>query len=511
MKKTTWISLLSLLLVFCIFLVISLYIEKQRTESYKTHTLAYEVLLNTENNFNEITNSLKQIIPDKIEPCESTSLLKLNDLVFENPHIRWAAILVNGQVICETNQRNWPLDEPFYPKKHYITSQEYITSATKHNDTDTFIGINMNNYDLIADIDLLDSVIESCISCAQFSLNLNTTPPFTITTDVKVKSDDVTEFIFDVNAELIKSLSFKIKPQFFNTWRLDNTFTITAILIALLSTIALYVLYSKNTFLSIKIRLGIKNKEFIPYYQPIVDIHTNSIIGSEVLMRWNTNSGKIINPADFIYHSENTGLIIPQTYSILDQVFKDIKKYNWDNSALVFSINITPDFLVEDRFYQELVRLCSYYDISPNQFAVEMTERQGFLAPEQAYRALSKLKNIGVSIKLDDIGVGYGSLFYLVDYPIDTIKLDKSFIDEITDNPNKNLEIISALINLADKLNVEVIAEGVERKEQVEYLHERGVRLIQGYYFSKPIANIHFNSLLSQQLSNENNVVEHGM
>ncbi|MCF4176742.1 EAL domain-containing protein [Vibrio sp. McD22-P3] len=501
MKKTVWNTLLPLLAVFCTLLAISLYFEKQRANSYKLDALIYEVTLNTENNLNQITNSLKQTLLAQFKPCSPASLLKLNDLVFENEHIRWASILSNGQIKCETNRRNWLLEEPFSPKKHYITSQDYLTSATRNNDTDTFIGVELGAYDVIVDIDLMDSIIDSCTDCAQFTVKLNTVPPFTIASDAKVKSQEREEVKVDVNSDLIESLVVITKPRFFNTLKLDNKLTITAILIALLLTIVLYVLYSKNVFLSVKIRFGIKNNEFVPYYQPIIDTHTNSILGSEVLMRWETNTGKIIKPQNFIQHSEKTGLILSQTYSMLDKVFKDIKKYKWDETALIFSINITPDFLIEDSFYYQLLSLCTYYDIAPNKFAVEMTERQDILDSKQIHQALSKLKTIGVSVKLDDIGVGYSSLLYLVDYPIDTIKLDKSFIDEITDNPRKNLAIISTLIELANRLQMDVVAEGVETKNQVEYLRERGVRLIQGYYFSKPVSNNLFNALLSKKFN----------
>ncbi|NRB22413.1 EAL domain-containing protein [Shewanella sp.] len=226
------------------------------------------------------------------------------------------------------------------------------------------------------------------------------------------------------------------------------------------------------------IALAIKKSEFVPYYQPIINSLSNKIVGQEVLVRWLTNCSAVIYPDKFIPQAEDSGLILPITEQIMDKVFQDLPQLKgWS------SINIVATHL-------ETGSLSKWFDgkacIGRGEICFELTERKRILCIESAEKEIKKLVDLGINFKLDDFGTGYGGFNYLQELGLRSIKIDKMFIDTIgTDDLKRN--VLDAIIAFGKEAGMEIIAEGVETKEQVEYLAHKGVFLIQGYYYAKPM------------------------
>jgi c-di-GMP phosphodiesterase len=228
------------------------------------------------------------------------------------------------------------------------------------------------------------------------------------------------------------------------------------------------------------LKLGLQRGEFLPFYQPIVDSRTHEVVGHEALIRWR-RGGDFISPGAFIDYAERQGLIIPMTEQLVRQVVADLKQLaapQW------VSVNLVADH-VERPYLQELLTRLHWPD--PDRLTFELTERIPISDMKTAAREMANLGLRGYHFKIDDFGTGYGGFSYLQRLGISRIKIDKMFIDTIgTQDLKRN--VLDAIIAFGHKSRMEMIAEGVESQAQLDYLAERGVYLIQGYVFARPMA-----------------------
>ena len=244
---------------------------------------------------------------------------------------------------------------------------------------------------------------------------------------------------------------------------------------------------------------AIEEDEFHLVYQPIISLNTNSVTKFEALIRWNVN-GSYISPEEFIPAAEKFGLITKIGNIVLNKACYELKKLQEQGfSNLIFNINRSIHEFPLDCDNDSWINIIESYKLTPRDICFELTESA--LAPENNnhIELLKKLQLAGSTIALDDFGTGYSSLSYLRRFPIDTLKIDKSFISEMTKVEDDKI-LVSAIISMAKALNVVVVAEGVELEEEVNILKELGCDYIQGYYFSKPLAA----ELLPQYLNNFN-------
>lgn len=231
---------------------------------------------------------------------------------------------------------------------------------------------------------------------------------------------------------------------------------------------------------------AIVNKEFILYYQPQVDIDKMEIYGLEALIRWNYN-GTIKFPSYFIDIVEQNGMINEIGKFVLYEAFVQAKRCNdLGYEKIYMSVNISKKQLEEDSFLDFVDFVLKNTGIKANYICFEITERILIDLSEKMLSVLSKIKDMGIKIFIDDFGTKYSSLNYLKDLPIDGIKIDKSFICNIQ-NCEKSKMILKSIVNLAGDLNIEVIAEGVETYEQLKFLKSIKCNKMQGYIFSRPV------------------------
>ncbi len=235
------------------------------------------------------------------------------------------------------------------------------------------------------------------------------------------------------------------------------------------------------------LRRALDRNEFRLYYQPQLDIRSGEVVGVEALIRWQHPDLGFIPPMEFISIAEETGLI----HSIGEWVLKTAceQKKIWDRQGFT-SLKMSVNLSAQQFHYANLVELVSNVltqaDLDPKGLDLELTESTIMTHLEETTETLRKLKDLGVHISIDDFGTGYSSLMYLKTFPIDTIKIDKSFVHDITTDQDDRA-ITQAIISMAHSLELDVVAEGVENSDQLEFLKSQGCDIIQGYLFSKPI------------------------
>ena len=234
------------------------------------------------------------------------------------------------------------------------------------------------------------------------------------------------------------------------------------------------------------IKRAIENDLFTLYYQPKIDIRTNKVKSAEALIRIE-DEGKVIYPSEFIEDAEKSGDIIEIDRWVFKRLIDDSRYISMmSEEGLNISFNVSSTHFKEPYFLEDLENIFNFTTDFLSKFEIELTEYALIDDIEDAVLKMNKLKDKGFKLAIDDFGKGYSSLFTLKDFPVDTIKIDKAFIDGIQKD-KKSLNIIESIIFLAKKLELNIVAEGVETVEQVTWLYENGCDEIQGYYYSKPL------------------------
>ena len=234
-----------------------------------------------------------------------------------------------------------------------------------------------------------------------------------------------------------------------------------------------------------QIRIGIEKKEFEMYYQPVFEARTGRFAGLEALIRWNHPFKGIVSPMDFIPAAEASGQMVSLEKLIFENVFSQLRKWIDKGEMPIFvAINLSAKGLLESGIVQYLEYLLEKYKIKPGKIEFEVTETAMINNMEQAMDVLGKIRDLGFKISMDDFGKGYSSLNYLSKLPIDKVKLDKDFVDEI--ESSKGELLINSIIDLSQKLNLEVVAEGVEKEEEKLILEKMNCNYLQGFLFAKP-------------------------
>ncbi|WAJ69004.1 bifunctional diguanylate cyclase/phosphodiesterase [Catenovulum adriaticum] len=238
------------------------------------------------------------------------------------------------------------------------------------------------------------------------------------------------------------------------------------------------------------LRQALDNKTFELHYQPKFDSESVSCIGFEALLRWrHPETNEFVRPDIFIPIAEETGLIIPLGKWILEQACAQLKQWHdMGYPELSMAINLSGRQIQASSLYQDIYQAYTRYELPSSAIEIELTEQVFIENIIQHENFMRKLTNSGVSLSIDDFGVGYSSLSYLKNFPVDTLKIDRSFIQELPQNYN-DVCIVKAIIGLANSIDLKVIAEGVENKEQLTFLNQQGCKYIQGYYFSKPLTS----------------------
>lgn len=245
------------------------------------------------------------------------------------------------------------------------------------------------------------------------------------------------------------------------------------------------------------LRMALEKQQFEMYYQPQIDLSSGTVIGMESLIRWIHPEDGFVSPEDFIPVAEEMGLIVPIGSWVLHEACHRASEWNaagYDH--LKVSINVSANQFLDPEFKATVVSTLQSSGLDPCNLVLEITESMLMGEVDQLASLLHDIKSLGVSFSLDDFGTGYSSLSYLKKFPIDELKIDRSFLLEVPINNDDN-SIVRAIIAMAHSLGQKVVAEGVEELEQLEFLRQHDCDIIQGYYYSKPLKKSDFDDYLS--------------
>lgn len=255
------------------------------------------------------------------------------------------------------------------------------------------------------------------------------------------------------------------------------------------------ILLERNYQIDLELKEALGRNEFTVVYQPIVNLKNNKIVGLEALLRWHNKKLGFVAPNEFIPILEENGMIVPVGKWILATVCSQMKV--WQEQGILLQricVNVSPMQFKDKKFIHDLQEILNESLLDASYLEIEITEGT-ILDIETSSRTINKLKELGVNVSIDDFGTGYSSLSYLKRLPIDTLKIDKSFIDDL----DRDGEIIAnTIISMGKNLNFRVIAEGIESEDQLNYLKKQKCHEGQGYYFSKPIGDGEITELFSQ-------------
>jgi EAL domain-containing protein (putative c-di-GMP-specific phosphodiesterase class I) len=237
------------------------------------------------------------------------------------------------------------------------------------------------------------------------------------------------------------------------------------------------------------LRRSVMRKEFIIHYQPVILLESGLVSGFEALIRWQHPQRGIVYPMEFISVAEETGLINLLSQLVLSEACRQLRVWQERypaHPALTISVNLSGKEFSRPDLVKDIDQIIKDYGVDPHGLKLEITEGVIMENAETAAEMLRQLKALGVQLSVDDFGTGYSSLSYLHRFPLDTLKIDRSFVGRMDVDPD-NSEIVRTIITLAHNLGLDVIAEGVETVEQIEQLRELGCEHGQGYYIGRPM------------------------
>jgi sensor c-di-GMP phosphodiesterase-like protein len=244
-----------------------------------------------------------------------------------------------------------------------------------------------------------------------------------------------------------------------------------------------------------EIERGLEAGEFVPYYQPIVDIRSGQLRGAEVLVRWRKPDGTVVLPGAFIPLVESSGLIREMTRDLMRRVCAEAGAAVGCRPGLKISFNFAGKLFSDDSIVKDVRKIFSNSPIKLAQVVLEVTERDPIENFTEARQIIAALQGLGVRIAIDDVGTGHSGLSYMLKLGVDIIKIDKMFVDAIGTDRNSTT-IVETLVDLAHNMRMDVVAEGVENFEQVIHLRELGIRSAQGYVFAPPLPGTAFLQLV---------------
>ncbi len=236
------------------------------------------------------------------------------------------------------------------------------------------------------------------------------------------------------------------------------------------------------------LRKAIEEQQFLLYYQPEVSLKTGEVVGYEALVRWKHPQRGLVMPGEFLPVAEETGLIVPLGRWVLKEACRQMAEWHRkvpQMQPLAISVNTSSRELGDPDLVSSVARVLQETGLEPSRLRIEVTESSIMESQEQTYSTLHRLRELGVSLEIDDFGTGYSSLSRLHEYPFSTVKIDRSFIKDI-ETESESLHLVETILRLADGLGLNVVAEGIETREQLVKLNSLGCTYGQGYYFSRP-------------------------
>lgn len=297
------------------------------------------------------------------------------------------------------------------------------------------------------------------------------------------------DFLIDAESQRYPITAYtSVSPGYLWDWR--NFTSLEVEILIVLFSLLIGVLVGRAVFRPTgavgEIDAALKNREFIPHYQPIVALNSGKIVGFEMLARWQRKSGEMVTPLKFIPLIENLNRVDRLTFALLQQAGAEIVPLLHENPDLKFTFNVTTDQFLSPRFFVDLQEVLIVGNFPMNCVVLEITERQEMADLELARKTVQRYAQKGIRIAIDDAGTGHNGLSSIQTLEAGILKLDKFFIDGIVENEKSRL-MVEMLCQLAKEYNMNVVAEGIETAEQAAVTMAMGIHEAQGFYFSRPV------------------------
>lgn len=440
------------------------------------------------NNFNQIG-----ILENKLNfLCDENDIEKMKDVISYNNFIQYIDIHLSDGQSCSVfneNKASYPFiafpdkDQIVFGNTSLIASNNQFDEVRSHKNKHVLRFIFKPSSDLLSD----------CDNCLSMLIYVNNKP-----IEFSNNIQDSNLIVYRDKNKNALSVKFYINDNG-NIYLVDelvNLFSLLIVILSVLVAISIELGLSKRRGISGLLNKAIESNELKPFYQPIVQFMGDKykMVGAEVLVRWKADSGEYIPPNTFIPLAEQNGSIDKITDQLIDNVIQNIKGIFLPETFFI-SVNVSPGYLEKPNIAEKLLSKMHNAGLDPHHLSLEITERTKFNDLEKAAVCIETLTENGISIKLDDCGTGYGAFSYLHILNIDTIKIDRMFVDGI-DSENFKNKILDSIIAFARESNLKVVAEGIETQEQANYLTAAGVEMLQGALFCDPVPFDEFKKLI---------------
>lgn len=478
------------------------YFQFNENVSEQNEHLAELLLIKSKRVFSYVDKSNMGALSDLGNPCSHEQSETLQNLAGEGLYLRSISFFKNSFIYCSSVPEilNMPIRtvENFVDGKLLLFTDDYITKGVPL----IAVRIDRDNLGIVSVIDgrYLQTILE------ENSLNTK------LMTYIKIgdrwmsnsggtSAKEIPELMRPVQLKIGRFPAYIIvghTPEFdvAEIWSSYWLVLISGLLMAGVLSVVIYQYISTPVPIYKILKKALKNNEFVPYLQGVVDPEGN-LRGAEVLMRWKRASGELVRPDIFIPEAEKHGLIIKMTSSL----FEALKVYVQNNidklpHGFCLNINISKDHFSDSNLVNDCKKFLSDIPKGRIILCLEITERELIEYSEESAVLMKELNALGVKVAIDDFGTGHATFHYLQKFQIDQIKIDRSFVKNIGVDSISAL-LVDIIIDLGHRMGVEVVAEGVETSSQAEYLSERKVTKIQGFYYYKPVSLSHFSESLA--------------
>lgn len=502
------VSLVTGVLIMAIFVPILLSIWLAHREAdvqfrNEQELYASRVLARTLQVLEQAKKALRQIEATNTPGCSPQQLLEMRRLSYTWRYIQEVLYLKGSTPLCSSLEvKSRPVT---YPEPDRVTPDGYRTWFTAKNDLGIdhhMVAIASKNHMVIIDPLSFIDVIPSDISNIQSALLgtvrdrvLASSQPLDIAIFDRMQKQGL-ETLTDNNTiytvrrfpdlDLAIVTWSPLQPRV-TSWHHQLLIWVpVGILISLLAAWSILRLLRRLQSPHYRMLDALNESAITVHYQPIVSLKSGKIVGAEALARWQQTDGSYLSPEIFVPLAEQTGLITKLTETVVKNVFHDLGKWLHEHPELHISINLSVEDLHSTTLPALLKQQLNDWQVAPSQIAFELTER-GFADPKSTLPAIAAYRNAGHAIYIDDFGTGYSSLRYLQDLEVDTLKIDKSFVDAL-----EYQQVTPYIIQMAQTLKLDLVAEGIETACQQEWLLEHGVQYGQGWLYSKALPRIAF-------------------
>lgn len=466
-------------IVFIIFYV-------NRNEIINENKIRINIVINYLDKILSQNENIPQVSPHLLrQKCNTDTINKINELVLMEPELDSMAFLKNGKVICSSHPDFFTglnlSDKSWWDNMIVIPGKDNnLPMILTRKNFDDYSVVLATNYYQLRDI-------ISVVSTTQEVYFLHKKKVFSLNAKEINKLDQGEEYFYANSNKYPFSLAYNIS---FNTqllYTLKNSWFLLPLALLIGFVVGhRYSYHSKSKSPLEMLNRAIINNEIVPYFQPIVSQYEKKIIGCEVLVRWHHPVTGVIPPDEFIPLAESSGLISPMTSKLMLNVAEAFTKIaDHLPSDFHISINISPGNFLTKSLEEDCNKFLAFFPENKVKLVLELTEREQLTISAEAKSFFDKLQHKGILFALDDFGTGYATHSYLQSFSVNYIKIDKGFVQMVGVDDISRL-IVENVIELARRLNINIIAEGIETEEQEDFLIENGVSYLQGYRYSPP-------------------------